>query len=133
MSTKIERHNPDGLSKMRESLYSHCVRVTGATTTLYISGQVARDEQGRTVGVGDVETQMEQVVRNLRAILRAEGGDLRNLVKVTVYTTDVRHFEAITRVRQKHFTGDLPASTLVEVSKLALPELMVEVDGIAVF
>ena len=91
----IERHNPDGVSKGRVTLYNHCVRVTNPTATLYLAGQLARDEQGQTVGVGDIRAQTEQVIKNLRTILRSEGADLENLVKVTVYTTDMRFFDAI--------------------------------------
>lgn len=132
MSATIERHNAEALFKGRSSLYSHCVRVTNATATLYLAGQLARDEHGRTVGVGDVRAQTERVIENIRAILRAEGGDLHNLVKVTVYTTDMRHFDAISEVRRRYFAGDLPASTMVEVSKLSQPDLLVEIEGIAV-
>ena len=70
-----ERHNPESLFKGRRSLYSHCVRVTNAAATLYLAGQLVRDEHGRTVGVGDVRAQAERVIENIRDILRAEGGD----------------------------------------------------------
>jgi 2-iminobutanoate/2-iminopropanoate deaminase len=132
MSVSIERHNPDGVSKGRVSLYNHCVRVTNATTTLYLAGQLARDEQGQTVGVGDIRAQTEQVIKNIRTILRAEGGDLDNLVKVTVFTTDMRFFDAISEVRRRYFAGHLPASTIVEVSKLSQPDLLIEIEGVAV-
>lgn len=132
MTATIERHNPDGVSRVRATLYSHCVRVTNATATLYLAGQLARDEQGRTVGVGDIRAQTAQVIENIRAILRAEGADLENVVKVTVYTTDIRHFDAISDVRRRYFTGNLPASTMVEVSKLAHPDFLIEIEGVAV-
>ena len=102
------------------------------STTLYLAGQLARDEQGQTVGVGDIRAQTEQVIKNLRTILRSEGADLENLVKVTVYTTDMRFFDAIAEVRRRYFTGNLPASTIVEVSKLAQPDLLIEIEGVAV-
>jgi|SRR5262245_6540393 len=132
MAATIERHNPDGVSKGRTTLYSHCVRVTDATTTLYLAGQLARNERGETVGVGDIRAQTVQVIENIRTILRAEGADLENLVKVTVYTTDIRYFDAISEVRRRYFTGNLPASTMVEVSKLAQPDLLIEIEGVAV-
>ncbi len=128
----VERHNPDGVSKGRVTLYSHCVRVTNASTTLYLAGQLARDEQGRTVGVGDIRAQTERVIENMRTILRSEGADLENLVKVTVFTTDMHFFDAIAEVRRRYFTGSLPASTIVEVSKLAQPDLLIEIEGVAV-
>jgi enamine deaminase RidA (YjgF/YER057c/UK114 family) len=82
--------------------------------------------------VGDIRAQTEQAIRNLQTILKAEGADLRNLVKVTLYITDMRHYEAIAEVRQRFFPGDLPASTMVEVSKLGHPDLLIEIEGIAV-
>ena len=132
MAATIERHNPEGVSKVRATLYSHCVRVTNATTTLYLAGQLARNERGETVGVGDIRAQTAQVIENMRTILRTEGADLENLVKVTVYTTDIRYFDAISEVRRRYFTGNLPASTMVEVSKLAQPDLLIEIEGVAV-
>ena len=132
MSASIERHNPDGVSKGRVALYNHCVRVANPRATLYLAGQLARDEHGQTVGVGDIRAQTQQVTENIRTILRAEGGDLENLVKVTVFTTDMRYFDAISEVRRRYFTGDLPASTIVEVSKLSQPDLLIEIEGVAV-
>jgi len=73
-----------------------------------------------------------QVLENIRTILRAEGADLANLVKVTVFTTDIRHFDAIAEVRRRYFTDNLPASTMVEVSKLAQPDFLIEIEGVAV-
>ena len=132
MRAHIERHNPDGVWKGRTALYNHCVRVTNATTTLYIAGQLARDENGQTVGVDDIRAQTAKVIENIRTILRAEGGDLHNLVKVTVYTTDMRYFDAIAEVRRRYFTSDLPTSTIVEVARLAQPDLLIEIESIAV-
>jgi 2-iminobutanoate/2-iminopropanoate deaminase len=131
MSVEIQRHNPEGLWKGRAALYNHCVRVTNARTTLYLAGQLARDEQGQTVGVGDIRAQTAKVIENIRTILRAEGGDLRNLVKLTVFTTDMRYFDAIVEVRRRYFTDDLPASTIVEVNKLAQPDLLIEIEAVA--
>ena len=132
MTAHIERNNPDGVWKGRTALYNHCVRVTNATTTLYIAGQLARDENGQTVGVDDIRAQTAKVIENIRTILRAEGGDLHNLVKMTVYTTDMRYFDAIAEVRRRYFTSDLPASTIVEVVRLAQPDLLIEIESIAV-
>jgi 2-iminobutanoate/2-iminopropanoate deaminase len=130
--TTIERHNPDGVSKLRVHLYNHCVRVTNATTTLYLAGQLARDANGKTVGGGDIKAQTEQVIENIRTILRAEGADLTNLVKLLVFVTDMRYFDAVTEVRRRYFTGDLPVSTIVEVNHLSQPDLLIEIEGVAV-
>jgi len=127
----IQRLNPEGLANHRASIYSQLV-VTSGGRTVYLSGQVARDAEGRTVGAGDVAAQAEQVILNLKTALAAVDASLRDLVKVTVYTTDLRHMPAIDEVRRRHFTDHLPISTLLEVRKLSKPDYLVEIDGIAV-
>jgi 2-iminobutanoate/2-iminopropanoate deaminase len=131
MRPRIERLNPDGLANHRASIYSQLV-VTSGGRTVYLAGQVSRDAQGETVGVGDVSAQAEQVIQNMRTALAAVQADLRDLVKVTVYTTDLRYMPQIDEVRRRHFTGSVPISTLLEVRKLSKPEYLVEIDGIAV-
>lgn len=131
MTAAIQRLNPEGLANHRASIYSQLV-VTSGGRTVYLSGQVARDAEGRTVGAGDVAAQAEQVILNLKTALAAADASLRDLVKVTVYTTDLRHMPAIDEVRRRHFTDHLPISTLLEVRKLSKPDYLVEIDGIAV-
>lgn len=131
MTSRVERFNPAGLARHRASIYSQAVSVSGGRT-VYLAGQVARDENGKSVGVGDARAQTEQVIANLRLALAAAGGTLEHMVKVVVYTTDLRHMPAIDEVRRKHFTGALPVSTLLEVRKLSSPDYLVEIDGIAV-
>ena len=129
---RIRRLNPEGLARHRASIYSQLVVVEGGGRTVYVSGQVSRDARGETVGAGDVTAQTEQVVANLRLALAAVGADLKDLVKVTVYTTDLRHMPQIDEVRRRHFVDSLPVSTLLEVRKLSHPEYLVEIDAIAV-
>lgn len=129
---RIERLNPESLAKHRASIYSQLVVVEGGGRTVYVAGQVSRDARGETVGVGDVTAQTEQVVANLRLALATVHADLKDLVKVTVYTTDLRHLPLIDAVRRRHFVDSLPVSTLLEVRKLSKSEYLVEIDGIAV-
>lgn len=128
----IERLNPEGLASHRTSIYSQLVVVGGGGRTIYLAGQVSRDALGETVGVGDVAAQTEQVIGNMRLALAAVHAELKALVKVTVYTTDLRYMPVIDEVRRRHFVDALPISTLLEVSKLSKPEYLVEIDGIAV-
>lgn len=128
---QIERLNPVGLASHRASIYNQVVAVSGGRT-IYLAGQVSRNEHGETVGVGDVKAQTEQVILNLRTALAAVGGDLKDLVKVTVYTIDLRHMPLIDEARRRHFVDSLPVSTLLEVRKLSQPDYLVEIDGIAV-
>lgn len=98
---------------------------------LFLSGQAAISEDGAIVGQGDFDAQLEQTFANIQRVLKAAGSDLAKIVKVTIYMTDMAHFPKIVEARQRYFTAPYPADTTVEVSGLALPELMVEIDVIA--
>jgi len=99
---------------------------------LLISGQAAIDENGGLVGVGDFDAQAEQVFRNLQRVLEAGGSGLDRVVKVTIFLTDMGNFPKIVELRGKWFTPPYPADTIVEVTSLALPELEIEIEAIAV-
>ncbi len=99
---------------------------------LLVSGQAAIDEHGELVGVGDFDAQAEQVFRNLRRVLEAGGSSLERVVKVTIFLTDMSNFPRIVELRGKWFTPPYPADTIVEVTSLALPELELEIEAIAV-
>ncbi len=110
--------------------YSHAVQ---AGDTLYIAGQVALDADGNLVGESDIEAQVAQVWQNLRAVLAYAGGSVEDLVKITVFTTDIAHRPAIAAARDAVFpNGRYPASTFLVVQSLARPELLVEIEAIAV-
>jgi reactive intermediate/imine deaminase len=97
-----------------------------------VSGQAAIDQDGQIVGMGDFDAQAEQVFRNLERVLEAGGSSLDRVVKVTIYLTDMGNFPKIVELRGKWFTPPYPADTIVEVSSLALPELEIEIEAIAV-
>ncbi len=97
-----------------------------------VSGQAAIDENGQLVGVGDFDAQAEQTFRNLRRVLEAGGSSLDRVVKVTIFLTDMGNFPKIVDLRGKWFTPPYPADTIVEVTSLALPELEIEIEAIAV-
>ena len=99
---------------------------------LLVSGQAAIDENGGLVGVGDFDAQAEQVFRNLQRVLEAGGSGLDRVVKVTIFLTDMGNFPKIVELRGKWFTPPYPADTIVEVTSLALPELELEIEAIAV-
>lgn len=98
---------------------------------LITSGQAAINNCGELVGVGDFDVQAQQVFRNLAEVLEAGGSSLAQVVKVTIYLTDMRHFPRIVEMRRQHFTPPYPADTIVEVRALALPELMIEIEATA--
>jgi reactive intermediate/imine deaminase len=99
---------------------------------LFISGQAAINESGAIVGAGDFDAQAEQTFRNLLRVLEAGGSDLEHVVKVTIFLTDMANFPKIVELRGRWFTPPWPADTIVEVSGLALPELEIEIEAIAV-
>ena len=99
---------------------------------LYVSGQAAISPEGEIVGAGDFDAQADQTFRNLERVLKAGGSSLANVVKVTIFLTDMANFPKIVELRGKWFTPPYPADTIVEVTSLALPELMIEIEAIAV-
>lgn len=99
---------------------------------LFISGQAAIDQSGRIVGVGDFEAQAKQAFKNLDRVLRAGGSSLRNVIKVTIFLTDMTNFDRIVKLRGQWFTAPYPADTIVEVRSLYSPDAMIEIEAIAV-
>ena len=97
-----------------------------------LSGQAAISRQGEVVGVGDFDAQAEQVFENLAYVLGLAGSSLGNVLNVNIYLTDMSHFPKILELRERYFTPPYPADTIVEVRSLALPELMIEIQAIAV-
>ena len=127
---QVKRTNPATLSK--PTGYTHVVEVSGAAKTVYISGQIAFDKDGKVVGAGDMKAQAEQVFKNLQAALGAAGAKFSDVVKMNTYITDMGQAPAVREVRARYFGETTPASTLVQVAALARPELMLEVEVIAV-
>ena len=97
-----------------------------------VSGQAAIDENGAIVGAGDFDAQAEQTFRNLARVLEGGGASLDRVVKVTIFLTDMANFPKIVELRKRWFSAPYPADTIVEVTSLALPELEIEIEAIAV-
>lgn len=98
---------------------------------IYVSGQAAYDDDGEIVGAGDFDAQAAQVFRNLEQVLDAAGSGFDGVVKLTILLTDMAHYPAIVALRDKHFSEPYPADTIAEVSAFPRPELMLEIDAIA--
>ena len=111
---------------------SHYTDAVRAGDLLFVSGVVPVDGEGRLVGGDDVVAQARQVIANIGAVLAAAGATFADVVKVTVYLLDVDDRAAINPVRQEVFGDARPASTLVEVSRLAVPGARIEVEAVAV-
>ena len=131
----INRRNiqPEALHQRRVDnrvLYSHVVSVE-PRRLIFVSGQLARDKEGRVVGVGDMRAQLRQTLENVRAALEAAGASLSDLVRTNTYVTDIDEYFRHTDVRMEYYSHAMPTSTTVEVRRLAQPELMIEIDAIA--
>ena len=125
MTTEPIKLDPDPLAPYR---ISPGFKVNGM---LYLSGHAAISESGELVGVGDFDAQAQATFESLQRTLQAGNSDLSKVIKVTIYLTDMTHFEKIVALREQWFTSPYPADTIVEVSSLALPELMIEIEAIA--
>jgi len=124
----IERLRLDGKLPDPISHYTDAVR---ADSTVWISGLLPLDAHGTLVGGDDAEAQAEQVLANLALVLDATKASFADVVKVGVYVRRIGDREAIDQARQRRFGNARPASTLVEVSALAHPDALVEIDAVA--
>ncbi len=126
---QVKRTNPPTLSK--PTGYTHIVEVNGPGKTIYIAGQIALDRDGNVVGAGNMKAQAEQVFKNLETALAAAGAKFTDVVKMNTFITDMDQAPAVREVRARYFGDTTPASTLVQVVKLARPEFLLEIEVIA--
>jgi len=129
--SEITRGDPPNLRNVRRNVYHHYIRVDNPRSFIFLSGQLARDTEGRLVGAGDMAEQTRQCIRNMRMVLEEAGGTLDDIVSIVVYTTDIREFKNIVAARTEFFVAKLPTSTIVEVNHLADPGLLIEFQAIA--
>lgn len=111
---------------------SHYTDAVEAGGFLYVSGMLPVDARGELVGDGDVVRQAEQVLANVGAVLEAAGVTFADVVRVGVYLRHIADRELVNTARRRYFGDARPASTLIEVSALAHPDALVEIDAVAV-
>ena len=99
---------------------------------IFVAGQVALDPEGTVIGPGDPAAQTEATLDNLQRVLEEGGATLGDVVRLTVFLTDMAHLPVVQEVRARYFPVDPPASSTIEISGLVIPELLVEIDAIAV-
>jgi reactive intermediate/imine deaminase len=109
--------------------FSRAVRVGD---TVYVSGSVGYGPDGKIVGPGDVYAQAKQTIRNIETALREAGATLENVVRTRIYVTDISRWEEAARAHREAFGAVRPASSLLEVSSLASPDMLVEIEAVAV-
>src|SRR5262245_42283305 len=122
--------NPPGVPAPIRGYYSNAVRVS-AGPLLFVAGQVGMDRHGAIVGKDSAAAQAEQALKNIQDILGGGDGTKDDVHQVTVHVTDMKYLDEITPVRLKYFPSSGPASVIVEVSRLALPDLKVEIEAVA--
>src|SRR5690554_4625194 len=98
---------------------------------IFVSGQAALNGQGEIIGQGDFRLHAETAFNNLQAILEAADSGLQDVVKVTIFVTDMQHFNEVVELRRQYFKPPYPADSIVEVKALAMPALMFEIEAIA--
>jgi enamine deaminase RidA (YjgF/YER057c/UK114 family) len=111
--------------------YSYGFRVSDGIP-LFLAGIVSTDRENRVVGKGDMRAQLTQILENIEILLEEAGGTLDDVVKITIYTVAVEDYLRTTRgLMKKYFKENPPASTLVEVKRLANPDFLIEIESIA--
>ena len=116
---------------MRGGAFSSGVEAP-AGRTIYVSGQVSMDAAGNIVGEGDIGLQTATVLEHVKTVVEEAGGDMQDVVKVTVFITDMGLYDEIHEVRRRYFQEPYPASSMVEVSALIDPRLLIEIEAVAV-
>lgn len=123
--------NPKDVPRPLKPTFSQGVKVTDAKTLVFASGQVALDKDGNLVGKGDAYAQAMKLLENMKRVLNEAGATFDNVVQIKVYLKDMKDFEAIHKARAHYFLKEPPSSTLVQITQLVHPDMLVEMDAIA--
>lgn len=124
----IRRVTSSSVAEAEPGLWSNCLVVGDIA---YFSGLTARGADGITINGKDEYEQTKVIFEKFKALIEAAGGAMADIVKMTVFVTRIDHRQQVWKARREFFTGDFPTSALVEVFRLAAPEIFVEIEGIA--
>ncbi|MDF3306423.1 RidA family protein [Rhodococcus sp. T2V] len=124
-----QRFYSDAVREPSPGMWSNCLRIDNL---ILISGMTARGDDGETI-VGDTEYDQSIVVfQKIKDLVEASGAVMDDVVKMTIYVTDIANNSQVWKARQEFFSGDFPACTLVQVAALAKPEILLEIEAVAV-
>ena len=135
MAIKREKIQPAGIHvrlMAGQPAYTQVVTVSGSGRQIFVAGQLARDPDGNCVGKGDMRAQIQQVGENIKTCLEAAGATLADIVKTNTYVTDYEEFAKHPDMRMRYFGPATPTSTTVQISRLADPDAMIEIEAIAI-
>ena len=124
----VTRGNPPGMKHMRASVYNHYVRVDQPKSMIFISGQLARDDNGQQVGVGSMLEQTRQCLRNIDAALQRAGATLHDVVRTRIYVTNIDDWQQIGKAHAEFFSIIRPATSMVQVARLIALDMLVEIE-----
>jgi len=127
VTSRIRRATSPHVAEPAPGTWSNCLVVNGVA---YVAGMIARGNDGKIVA-GDEYEQAKVIFAKIRNLVEAAGGAMADVVKVTIFVTDITQRDKVWRARREVFTGDFPASTLVQVAALAEPSVKVEIEAIA--
>ena len=126
-ASRITRVTSPAAPEPPPGTWSNCLVVNGVA---YVAGMVARGKDGKGAP-GDEYEQAKAIFAKIRGLIEAAGGAMSDVVKVTIFVTDITQREKVWRARREAFSGNFPASTLVQVAALAEPALKVEIEAVA--
>lgn len=112
--------------------FSQATTIEAKGKLVFVSGMTARKPDGTIAGIGDITEQTRQVCENIKSAMETAGGSLDDVVRVDVYVRNIEHFDKIHAVRREYFKPPLPASTMVEVTKMVSPDYLIEINAIGV-
>ena len=132
MSLKVTPVNPSDWSQQYG--FHQGVIVENPNRTLYLAGQTSIDDDGELVHAGDIRAQLQQCFDNIDKVLASAEMDKSNIVQMTIFTTDVDALLGVWDVLMEHLpaAGNFPPESLIGVARLAFPDLMVEIEAVAV-